>query len=466
MLRLSFLFLLLLSVSLTASELGAVVAPLEEPTIERAKKVLGDLDRMIARGDARTVTLATKMRRSIRRIFTHEHKIQQARTEADRKEEKAKQLDQNREDWLKPNAFGRVNKLAAEAALQQAREIRQRLAWQQEALSKEWQEEVADFERMLGDLEFSKEGEALLTLSETLNALVKRVPWVDPPDMSYGPERVRILRVQVPNRDRWLLLARHAAEARDFGLSYDFFRKAGDDEGRRQVGRKLAEQLAEEGFPGSAINQWRRVGEEERAATLLEKTPEPTAVHFKVLDPAALSRNAAPACVRILTPGGTQTGFFVEPGGYLLTCKSGLEKKGESKGGIKVALSDGRVLPAQIRQRSKEADLVLLKIEHEGHEFLPLGRGGDLKEGGAAFLFGYPDGEAFLPTSTRGTVLKAGEEWQGQKVTRLALDGTPGQRGAPLVDHRGRVVGMFLNSQTGTARALKVSPMRELLKGL
>ena len=45
---------------LSASELGEAVKRLEEPTLENAKIVLGELDTLIASGDARTVTLGKK----------------------------------------------------------------------------------------------------------------------------------------------------------------------------------------------------------------------------------------------------------------------------------------------------------------------------------------------------------------------------------------------------------------------
>ena len=80
---------------LLASELGEAVERLEEPTIENAKLVLEELDTLIAKGDARTVTLGKKMHRSVKRLFTKEYNVNESRKMAEAREAKAKQFDRN-----------------------------------------------------------------------------------------------------------------------------------------------------------------------------------------------------------------------------------------------------------------------------------------------------------------------------------------------------------------------------------
>jgi len=77
---------LFIAPALSASELGAAVERLEEPTLENAKIVLGELDALIASGDARTVTLGKKMHRSVKRLFTKEYNVNESRKMAEARE--------------------------------------------------------------------------------------------------------------------------------------------------------------------------------------------------------------------------------------------------------------------------------------------------------------------------------------------------------------------------------------------
>jgi hypothetical protein len=452
-----------LSGGLSGADLAAAVARLENPTIAEAKLVLSDLERMIAEGDARTVTLGKKMHRSIRRIFTQEHRVQEAKKKADQDEARARQLRRNGDEWLKPNVHGRINEIAARAAYGEARTLRKKSEWKREELSREWIAEVADFEKMLGDLEFSREWSSLLILAETLAALVERTPWVDRPELSYGPGRLRFLRERVANHDRWLLLARHAAEARDFELSFHFYRQVGDEEGWRDVGRRWAGQLEEQGYPGTALSLWQHLGEKERLEALQANTPTPQAGDFKAFDLAALERIITPACVRVVRADGSQSGFFVRPGGVLVTSREGLEDKKGKLVPPRVILSDGRERQALILQPESDHELVLLQIELVTHPVLPLGSDKDLQTGGRLALFGYAGEEELLAASVQGTILSLGKGKEDGAVFRLAMDGSEGHRGGPLVDQRGRVLGVFLSSKTGETKALSAAGVRSIL---
>lgn len=462
------LFLLtLLTVSgLTGSELGDVVAKLKEPKIETAKEVLNELDRMIVGGDARTVTLAKKVHRSIKRIFTKEHKMLEGKKEADGGEANAKQFEKNGRQWLKPNIHGRINKLAASEAFHDAKVLRKKSFWAQEELSKEWLEEVKDFEKMLGDLRFSKEEKALLSLAELLAAIVERTPWVNRPPLTYDRARIQFLREHVVGKEQWLTLASHASDAGNLELAYDFYRLAGSHLGRFRMGAKMAGRLAEEGYPGSAINLWERLGEEDRAAELAKANPVLTAASYQVLGVAALERHTAPACVRVLTPGGHQTGFFFRQGGFLVTCKLGLLDKDGDPHPLTVVLEDGRKFPAKVLGFSSGHDVAALKIAYKGHEILPVGDRADLKPGLDVILFGFTESAQNIPSAASGTVMVAMDEWNRQPTSRLALDGSQGQRGAPIVDQRGRVLGIFLASKTGTARSLEAGAIQHFIKEL
>ena len=102
------LILICLTAVIRGTELVEVVWELKIPSLATAKIVLEKLDRLIENGDARTVTLGKKVQRSVKRIFTKEHKVLAGKKDADDREAEARQLDRNRKQWLKPNVFGNV----------------------------------------------------------------------------------------------------------------------------------------------------------------------------------------------------------------------------------------------------------------------------------------------------------------------------------------------------------------------
>jgi hypothetical protein len=442
------LILICLTAVIRGTELVEVVWELKIPSLATAKIVLEKLDRLIENGDARTVTLGKKVQRSVKRIFTKEHKVLAGKKDADDREAEARQLDRNRKQWLKPNVFGNDNK--AEHA----------------SLTKEWVKEIADFEKMLGDLEFSKEDEALLILAELMQAIVKRTPWVGRPSLSYDESRAKFLSQRIKNRGRFLALARHASDAGDYELSYHFHRLVGNDLARIRVGAKLANRILAEGKPGSAINRWERIGNVEEVKNLKLKHPALTANSYQAFDEASLNRFVAPACVRVLVPGGHRTGFFYQQGGYLLTCRHGLLNGEGQPHALVVVLEDGRKFPATILGFSSGHDIAALKIDHSGHELLPLADRIDLKQGGEVTLFGFSDSKQNTAIFSKGAIMVPFDTWQNQPTSRLALDGSAGHRGAPLVDSRGRVLGIFIASKTGTARSLEIGAIRGFLKAL
>ena len=451
---------------LLASELGEAVERLEEPTIENAKLVLEELDTLIAKGDARTVTLGKKMHRSVKRLFTKEYNVNESRKMAEAREAKAKQFDRNARQWLRPNIHGKVNKLAASAAYRDARELRRESQWAQEKSSKEWLEEVSDYEKMLGDLQFSKEDEALIILASVLMKVVKETSWVDRPLLKYDNARIQFIRDRATNIDRWLTLAAHAADAGELELSYDFYRKAGSESGRFRVGAKLANQLESEGYLGSAINFWKRLGEVDHANELQDRKPKLSHEDYKALEGAALTRNVAPACVRISTANGQETGFFYKEGGHVVACKRILLGQDGKVLPVRVTLEDGQSFKAEVLGVSEKNDIAALKIGCRVHELLPIGGRENLKSGVTLKLFGLAAKDKNVADVIPCTVLSPMEFWKNQPTSRLALDASGECRGGPVVDHRGRVMGIFLASKTGSARSLEAGAIHAFLKRL
>jgi S1-C subfamily serine protease len=112
--------------------------------------------------------------------------------------------------------------------------------------------------------------------------------------------------------------------------------------------------------------------------------------------------------------------------------------------GIRVSLSDGRVLPARIVGSDPLTDLAVLKID--GDKFLAAdwGDSDQLEAGALVWAVGSPFG--LQRTITAGIVSAKHRDGVGGDAYRdfLQTDAAvnPGNSGGPLVDARGRVVGI------------------------
>lgn len=146
---------------------------------------------------------------------------------------------------------------------------------------------------------------------------------------------------------------------------------------------------------------------------------------------------AAPAVVLITREGGSGSGFFVARDGLVLT-------NGHVVGAairVRVALSDGRILDGAVVERAPEGvDLALVRVPVADAPVLPLGGSGSLRVGSWAASVGHGGGAAW--TFTAGMIsnlLPLG----GRSFIQVQMPLRPGASGGPLIDRRGRAVGVI-----------------------
>ena len=111
----------------------------------------------------------------------------------------------------------------------------------------------------------------------------------------------------------------------------------------------------------------------------------------------------------------------------------------------KVALPDGRTLPAKVLARDDERDLALLSLDADGLPAIEPGDSQNLRPGEWVFALGHPWGVA--GAATAGIVIGAGAEMpempaSGREWIMVSLRLRPGNSGGPLVDARGRLIGV------------------------
>jgi serine protease DegQ len=143
----------------------------------------------------------------------------------------------------------------------------------------------------------------------------------------------------------------------------------------------------------------------------------------------------------------------------VLTASHALEREED----LTVGTSDGRTLPARFVGRDPSSDLAVLKVEGLGVE-AALPAEGAPRIGQLALAVGSP-GRGQGPRASLGVVSSVGgpmRTWRGPRLERyIQTDATPypGFSGGPLIDARGRVLGIMTS---GLARGAALAIPAEI----
>ena len=179
--------------------------------------------------------------------------------------------------------------------------------------------------------------------------------------------------------------------------------------------------------------------------------------------------------------GGQGSGFVLDDEGYVATNAHVVTREGDNSDQAErvfVQFPDGNRVPADIVGTDLNADFALLKIQPQGLDLTPLqlGRSGDLEVGEPVAAIGSPFGEE---QSLSVGVVSALDR-NIQSLTRFGIGDAiqtdaainPGNSGGPLLDARGRVIGINaqIKSQSGGGEgvgfAIPVDAVRRSLSEL
>ncbi len=157
--------------------------------------------------------------------------------------------------------------------------------------------------------------------------------------------------------------------------------------------------------------------------------------------PATLVERLRPSIVRVRGRGPAGASGVVWRPGAVLTNHHVVAGAGT----VRLALADGRVLPARVARVEPDLDLALLEVEAEDLRPARLGDSGRLRVGELVFAVGHPWGQPWVVTA--GVVSGVGSlRLPGRRVAVEAIRSdvrlAPGNSGGPLLDARGEVVGL------------------------
>jgi putative serine protease PepD len=160
--------------------------------------------------------------------------------------------------------------------------------------------------------------------------------------------------------------------------------------------------------------------------------------------------------VRSGASGGSGTGFVIESDGTIVTNAHVADGAG-ANAQVMVRFDDkGELIPARVIGSDPSSDLAVLKVDPADAPTLvalPLADSDQVKVGDAAIAIGFPLG--LDKTATAGIVSGLGREIKApngftiDEVIQTDAPINPGNSGGPLLDDRGRVIGV--NSQIATA---------------
>jgi S1-C subfamily serine protease len=172
-----------------------------------------------------------------------------------------------------------------------------------------------------------------------------------------------------------------------------------------------------------------------RAVTSVVDQVAPSVVAINVRKAGVEARDSA-------DPEGAGSGVVIAPDGFILTNNHVVEKMSK----VSVTLTDGRTLRADIIGTDPATDLAVIRVSTDRLSIAELGNSDTLRVGQLAIAIGNPLG--FQSTVSAGVVSALGRSLRSRSgrlienviQTDVALN--PGNSGGPLVNSRGRVIGI------------------------
>ena len=152
-----------------------------------------------------------------------------------------------------------------------------------------------------------------------------------------------------------------------------------------------------------------------------------------------VARQVTPAVVSVTSNAGAGSGVIIRADGVILT---NAHVVGQSAR-VQIGLANGTTLTGRVLGRDPSIDIAVVDVEGAGLPAAPLGNSDALEVGQTAIAIGNP--LALERTVTRGIVSalnRTASEFNLDELIQTDAAINPGNSGGPLLDSRGRVVGI------------------------
>jgi serine protease Do len=188
-------------------------------------------------------------------------------------------------------------------------------------------------------------------------------------------------------------------------------------------------------------------------------------IHRLNNDLAALVSRARNGLVRINDGRrGVGAGTIWHPEGLII---SNAHVTGKRYKTLEVTLPDGRILPARLLARDEDSDIAALVVNTSDLPAMELGNSKALQPGDFVLAVGHPWG--VLGAATMGVVIDVGIPPEMASLDRdmiqVSLHLRPGHSGGPLLDAKGRLVGVnTMMAGPDVGMAVPVNEVKAFLK--
>lgn len=190
------------------------------------------------------------------------------------------------------------------------------------------------------------------------------------------------------------------------------------------------------------------------SVTVTRPVTRPAGTVSSALSTRELASLATPSTVSLRCRESVGAGFFISADTLLtnahVVCRDG--------SAMRVAFSDGREGIGVVQRADERLDIAMVKVTGATGVPLALGDAGALEVGDRVMLIGSPVGMEF--TVHDGMVSNLGRPLRGIAYVQIDAKVNPGNSGGPLLDSRGRVVGIVslkMSQAEGIALALPIN---------
>ncbi|MBI5018484.1 MAG: SEL1-like repeat protein [Deltaproteobacteria bacterium] len=202
---------------------------------------------------------------------------------------------------------------------------------------------------------------------------------------------------------------------------------------KRAAWEKTRDAIAADMTPAQIAEAQRRA-QEWRPSTSASSSSEPPPPP----PPPPPATEPAPAPAPSLMASGTC--FAITPDGYLLTAHH-VATAGKN---VWVRLPDGRSVAAKVAKSLRSVDLAVLKVDVPTPNYLELADSGSANTGDKVFTLGFPASTILgtEPKFTDGSVSALSGPGDDATFLQVSVPIQPGNSGGPLVNEKGKVVGI------------------------